>query len=1063
MLRIILGVLAATALHAQSSATAIQGLVKDSSGAVVPGALVTATHTGTNQIYRSTTTGDGYYQIPLLPVGTFDVDVSFSGFKKSVQRGLLLQVDEKIRVDFTLEPGAVSESVTVQASGTLVDTSGATLKQVIDSHRMTELPLNGRSMLELQLLSPGVVSDPTTGGGLQSPTTGFSVNGGRASTVNYLLDGGDNNDYFFNTASNFPIPDAVQEFSMSLNNFTAEQGKSSGGVVNVITRSGTNVYHGGLFEFLRNDALNTRNFFSASVPKLRQNQFGGVFGGPLSIPKLYAGKDRTFFFLSYQATRIRSGLTQSNIFVPTALERNGDYAASTQKPTDPNNRQAFPGSVIPASRLDPIAKTFIERFVPLPNLPGGQYSFNNDGSTDVDQGLLRIDHSFSNSHKFYARSFTQHERRADGGGLPEFRNWQDFRSWNASAGDSLILRPTLVNSFSITMNRTQAQAGPVVSLRWRDLGVNVPIAGPVTDPTNSNLTVSNAFQMSTRNAIYLPRTVVHLSESLSYTSGSHFWKFGFEGRGVAEIRRVNGNIDGNFTFSGQFSGVPVADFQLGRPSRYVQSANTSEGLPRQYQIAWFVQDDWKITPRLTLNIGLRLEPFLPIVDQHDQRPAFRPGQKSTQFPNAPAGLVYAGDTGIDRGIVSGQWNHFAPRFGFAYDPFGRGKTSIRGAYGIFWDMPGDQYNYGFGNPPFVVTYTVNAPASFRDPYAGQPTPVIPYLPPRSAAERGATQFARPVPVASLDAGFTNSYMQQFNFSVEHEIASNMKLTVAYAGAKGTHLAVVHELNAARFNAAATVANTDTRRPFAPDFQSVTELRPAATSIYNALQATVNRRFARGFTLLASYSWAKGIDTTSINTPASSGFQNPNDLRSDRGPSDTDITHSVTASSIWEIPWFRHQAPLLRGMLAGWQLAGITRLRSGLPFSVTSGRDNSLTAIGRDRPNVQAATALPGDRSRSDTINEYFNRAAFVQNPNGTFGVVGRNTMRGPGASIVDVSLAKNFRLGESLRLTYRAEAFNAFNNVNFGNPAASLLAPNFARLTSASGSRVWQMALKMNW
>jgi hypothetical protein len=1053
----------APAVWAQSSSSTILGLVRDSSGAVVPSAVVVAVHTETNQNYRAVTTADGYYQFASLPVGSFDVEVSVTGFKRAVKPGILVQVDEKVRADFILEPGATTESITVQAGAALVDTSGATLRQVIDSHRMTELPLNGRSMLDLQTLVPGVNSDTGTGGGLQSPTTGFTVNGGRGSTVNYMMDGGDNNDYFFNTSSNFPIPDAVQEFSISTNNFSADLGKSSGGAVNVITRSGTNALHGTLFEFLRNDVLNTRNFFSADVPKLRQNQFGGVLGGPLTIPKVYHGKDRTFFFVAYQATRIRVGQTQSNIFVPTALERAGDYSASPQKPTDPLTRQPFAGNIIPAARLDPIAKAFIDRYVPLPNLPGGQFSFNNDSADNVDQGLARIDHSFSTAHKFYGRSFIQRERKADGGGLPEFRNWQDFHSWNSTLGDSLILRPTLVNLISFTVNRTEADAGPVVSLRWRDLGVNIPLPGPTSDPTNSNLTVTNAFNMSTRNSIYLPRTVLHLAESLSYTRGSHFLKFGFDGRQAAEIRRVNNQVDGNFTFSGQFSGLPIPDFQLGRPSRFVQSGNTSEGLARNAQLGWYAQDDWKVTRRLTVNAGLRLEPYFPWVDQHDQRPAFRPGQKSTQFPNAPVGLLYAHDEGVARGIVSNRWGHFAPRLGFAFDPSGNGRTSIRGAYGIFWDQLADQDNYGFGIAPYVQTYTINAPVSTRDPYSGQATPIIPYRPPRSAAERATTVFAKPLGASSIDRGFTNPYVQQYNFSIEHELFANTKLTAAYVGARGTHLTVVRELNPATYTPAATAANVDARRIYAPDFQSITELNAASTSVYNALQLTLNRRFAHGFTFQGSYTRGKSIDTTSINTPASSFFQDPYNLRGDRGPSDFDVTSGFTASSVWELPFFRKQRGMIHGALGGWQLSGIARIRSGLPFTVSSGRDNSLTGLNHDRPNVVGEPNLPGGRSRGDQIIQYFNRAAFVQNAAGTYGTVGRNTMRAPGATNFDLSLVKSFPLTERAHLNFRAETFNAFNNVNFSAPAANLSAPNFARLTAAGSSRVWQVAMKLNW
>ncbi len=1052
----LLAALASLPLYGQSSTASILGVVQDSTGAVVPAAAVTATHQATNQVFRTATGTEGYYEIPALPVGEYRVEVEVPGFQRVVKADVLVQADDRIRLDFTLEPGTVNESVTVSADAQLVETSRATLGQVVDSHRMIELPLNGRNMLELQLLSPGALSATHSGGGVQSPNHGFSINGGRGGTVNYLMDGADNNDAYQNTASLYPNPDAVQEFSILSNAFSAEYGRASGAVVNVITRSGTNEFHGSAFEFLRNDALNTRNFFSlGEKPKLRQNQFGGAFGGPIR-------KDRTFFFLSYQATRIRSAPTASSVFVPTEAERRGDYSQSSRKPRDPLTGKPFPGALIPASRFDPVAAAFLERYVPLPNLPNGQFSSNNEQDTNADQGLLRIDHSFSASHNMFVRSFHDAQRTVLTETLPVFRNRQEFRAWNLSLGDNLILRPTLVNTFTIGMNRTSSHPGPGNRFRWRDLGAAIPLAVPEDDPTNSRLRVANAFGFTQRVNLELPRTVVYLRDSMSYVHGKHMLKWGFEARHLQEIRRTNFVVDGSFVFTGQFSRVPVADFQLGLPARFQQLANIAEGLARNLNVSWYLQDDWKLTPRLTLNLGLRYEPFFPMVDQRDRRSTFRAGQQSTVFPTAPTGLVFVGDEGIHRGIVPNQWNRFAPRAGLAWDITGKGKTSLRVGYGIYYDAAPTLQN-NLANQPFTLQYNIIAPPSLSDPY-GSTVPEIPYYPPETPEERARARFFPPIRVAGFDAGFRNPYAQQYNVSFEHQIEKYTKVTIAYVGSKGTHLFVPLERNAAVYGPGATLRNTNARRPY-KGFQSIVHFTSASTSSYNALQVSVNRRFAQGFTLLANYTWAKSIDTRSDNllNPNVTGPQNPYDLRSERAVSDFDITHAFVNSFVWEIPWLGG-APGWRGfLLGGWQLSGIAILRTGRPVHILTGRDNSLTGVGKDRPDLVGDWRLPEDRPRAEKIQEYFNRSAFAPNRPGTFGNLGRNPIRGPGYVNFDFSLVKSFPVGERVHLQFRAEVFNAFNNVNLGLPVGNLSAPNFAQITTAGDSRIFQLAMKLRW
>jgi hypothetical protein len=1039
---------------AQGSVT-IYGTVQDVSGAVLASVSVRVQNEGTGLVRSVTSDERGAYIATQLPVGIYTVSAELAGFKRYLQRNIQVQVDENRQVPIVLQLGDVNESVTVESEMVQVDTRSGTIREVVDSNRIVELPLNGRNPLDLQLLVAGAGRVTPRG---QAQNTSVSINGARDNANNYTLDGGDNHDPYFNSPSVFPQPDALAEFSIQTNAYGAEYGRNAGIQVNAVSKSGTNKLHGSLFEFLRNDKLNARNYFSNIVPPFKRNQFGGTLGGPII-------RDRTFFFGSFQGTRSRSAPGSVTAAVPSAAERRGDFSAYLPRTIrDPLTNQSFPGNMIPANRVSRPAVNFLDAFIPLPNRPDGLFTFASQDAFDQDQYLIKGDHRFNSANQLSARYlYNKDKNKETPGTVPNFIANIQYRNINFSATDTHIFSPTLINVATFTFGDVDRAQFPTTpgNKSWNDFGAKfVPSfinpAIPVAHATN----VAGRFNAFARYPLDHFRNNLEIADKINWTRGPHLIKFGFE------LRRSNldlaewGGGECTCSFNGQFSGDSMADFMLGRPNNVNQSSPAVTN-SRLTELMAFVQDDWRVNSRLTLNLGMRWDPFVPYVDGNDQYAAFRPGQKSQVFVNAPLGFVTVGDAGVPRATIPNRWGQFAPRLGFAWDPTGSGRTSIRGGYGVFFSTLKQQNTLGpSANQPFVLRFVVIAPpGGLENPYSTVPGGVpLPFNRPTTPDERRNARFVLPITINEWNAGMRNGYMQQWNINVQREFFRSYLVTAAYVGSKGTKLRLQKELNPAIYTpGTSTVANTDARRALAPTYGSIITQLSNGNSTYHSAQLSLNRRFTRGFTLLASYTFSKLIDIGSDdNYPPS----NPNDFRNERGLSDFDIPHRFVASYIWELPRLRSHPALVRHVIGGWETNGIFTIQSGQVLTVRAGVDRSLIGVNRDRADLVGNPSLSTDRPNNELVNRYFNTAAFALPVLGTFGTVGRNTIRGPGLTSVDFGLLKNFHFFEQHRLQFRAEFFNLLNQTAFGNPNTAVNNPQFGRITTAGSPRVVQLALR---
>ncbi len=1111
----------------------IVGSVVDSSGSPIPNAKVVITNEGTNQVVSDVSDGSGNFTFPTLPTGNYSVRVESAGFQAYVQRGIVLEVDQNVTVRAPLTVGSVSETVEVSSAPPAINLVDATVSHVVDQQRVVDLPLNGRDSLQLQYIMPGVSYDNNNVSHGQGQHEGVVVNGNRPGSNYYLLDGVDMTDNYLSTAPVFPAPDALQEFDIQTSNFTAQYGRNSGGLVNTVSRSGTNAFHGGAFEFFRNTVLNSRNFFAnpdEPKPAFKLNQFGGFLGGPII-------KDKMFFFGYYQGTRQRRDETQTINQVLTQAQRpdlngngtvdltglNGSNAIDplTNKPypnnpvIDPQTGKPF-GGPIAADRIDPTALRFVQRFMPLPNNGANGYSFNspvanNQDNLNEDQYLARVDRTFNQKNVVFGRYFFNQDTSngLGGGNAPNRPHLKYFRNQNVAIDWTHTFSPNLINTAVFGFTRVAHHRGPTESVGWQELGGP---AGQSAPGTLSDLFVSvNGSVNAGGDGVFVQnRQTWQYTDSLNYIIGKHTLTFGGDYRREASNRVEDYATDPNFSFNGLYSGNALVDLLLGLPSNFNQQTEVSSRL-RHNAFDAFAQDNYKVTSNVTLDVGIRWEPFILPVDNQNDQTCFDPtfSRQSTYYPNAPKGLTFpgppvgsgslgSGDAGCPRGGVPNRYGNVAPRIGVNVDPFKNGKTSIRAGYGVFWDQARlIAWNRFSTAQPYDSNITINAlpngsPASLTGNQifasSGRANP-FPFVIPRTQAERAAFQFPVQSAETVFSPNFNQGYTQQFNLTVSQELAKDYNLTVSYIGNKGTHLFISREYNYAPLSTFIqnTPINPDTGAPYEPIAYNnrddvLAERRRLSTvstcssggvagpcygptemlentgySNYNSLQVEINHRFSRGFSLLGSYVYAKYLDIFSYTAEGGNGPRNPENFAQSYGPSDNDVRHRVTTSYIYALPKLKTGNSLLSGVVNGWQNQGIITAQTGSPFSIGAQTNSAATGVGSE-----LADAVPGVSSKiaNRGVNGYFNTAAFRNAAPGTVGTTGRNLLYGPSLVNVDMSLFKEFNVHEHGKVQFRAELFNLFNHPNFFNPDATVGDGSFGRLTSARDPRVSQFALK---
>ncbi len=1064
----------------------ISGRVIDSTGLGIPGAEIRLTNAATQVARITVSEADGTYTLTNLPPGEYRLEVAKAGFTTYIQSGIVLQVDTNPEINVTLNVGALSQQVVVEAEAAMVETRNNSVGQVIDHDRVVDLPLNGRQVTQLVTLSGGAVNfqpSPVAGQSLLSnknyPTSSaFSVAGGQGGQTLFMLDGAPHMDPISNVGLPMPFPDAIQEFKVETSSLPANYGSEPGGVVNVVTRSGGNSFHGDAFEFFRNYDLNARNFFATKTDGLKRNQFGADVGGPIL-------KNKLFFFAGYQGT-YESLVPTSNIaYVETASTLQGDFTQMTSPACNGGRQitlgQPFAGNKVSPSLFSPVALNLL-KLIPVSSDPCGKLIYGIPNSDHENQYLARADYQFSDKQSVFVRYFItdyQHKPYLKDNLLTMSQDSSVGLSdtvQSAVIGHTFILDPNTISSFRIAFSRSAVtRYDPPGAPTPQSLGANV--TSPI--PNYLYLTVSNYFTPMCTNCAPGPwiSTDYQISEEVNMVRGAHQISLGVYAVNSRLNSASNFQRNGTYSFTGQITGNALADFMLGRPISFTQN-NGQIGDERLYIPSLYAQDNYRLNPHLTINAGIRWDPFTAPSNAIRQVSIFdlgwyNAGIHSSVFSNAPVGTLFVGDKGMPGNhYYFGRMAEFAPRMGIVYDPRGKGEETIRVGYGIF-----------YSSTPLWLQTGIHAPFAYP---VNIPTPVGGIANPYAGSTYGSNPFPLPNPLPStisfplfgtgLGAFLLHpkpTYMEQWNVALQKQLRDWL-FSATYLGNRTVHLEYPAVLNPAIYipgscaagqygltaaGPCSTTGNENYRRVMylansavAKYYGALNLFGDGGVATYNGLLLSAQHRFKHNYTVLANYTWSHCLDDAEVGLNGAAAFQNPFNRNAEYANCAADVRQVFNLSMVVRSP--RFSSPWVRRVAGGWQLSPIFTAQTGFYSTVTDGVDNSLTGV-TDRPNLVGNPSLP-----KPSIQEWFNIGAFQKAPTGQFGNLGRSTILGPGSWDLDLALSRSFPFTEAQHIDFRAEAFNLFNVARFGNPITTLSSGQFGQIITAGSPRIMQLALK---
>lgn len=1078
---ILLGNFAAVAVGQQITAT-ITGTVNDAQGALIVGATVTATNLDTGISSTTKTNSEAIYNLGQLPIGKYTVRASSPGFKELEQQNIVLSLNQTLSLNLVLEVGAVDQTVTVSGAPPVVNTTTPELGRTVQPEEITELPLVNRDVYTEVSLTPGVQSN--SGSALtantpnmiagQPPAEAVVINGGidgASPMVSFYLDGGSNMTAQRNYGNQLPNPDAIQEFRVETANFSAQYGRFGSAAVTAVTRSGTNQFHGSLFEFVRNTDFNAVPWGATTKAPYHRNNFGGTVGGPVIHQK-------AFFFFSYGGLRQVTGQFLSGGIVPTALERAGNFSVSKILPINPATNTVYNyngvAGWIPPTALDPTAQNIINKYIPLPNSTGNTWTGYFTSPLTDNEYLAKYDQTLSQKDQVTAEYFTIGDNTSvyGGGNLLYSATSVTSRQQNAILSETHIFNDTTVNQAWVTFTQSMDNRDITPAVSLGDLGSKFTIQGPKALPT---LTVAGYFAANSNfSGSPIGDDFYSVRDLVNATRKKHTLNFGGE-VSLDHILTV-GNLSnyGIFTFNTSAPATTknaLADFVTGTVASMEQDSPYSSHLST-FHYALFVQDAYRVRPRFTLNLGLRYDIDTPPVQTHDITQTFLPNVQSVVVPSAPLGLLYPGDKGVTRGIVGVPYRHISPRVGIVWDPFGDGKTAIRAGSGIFFgSVSGNQWNQPANALPFAARQTWNSIASLTNVYGdptsfpnGNPFPYI-YTPKNP-------KFLPSAAVETIALGFRWPYTYQVNLAVEHQFPGGVAVTTAYVGSMTHNVPTMVDANFPAYAPGATTsqASIQSRRPHGDNgaLGQVTDARSNWTTSYHSLQISAEKKMGHSVMLNGFYVFSKTFLAIPVSGVGLAGAQDYDALWEERGPSDLDQRHMASISGIWDLKYYHGSNKVVKQLANGWEITSIASFNSGMPLNITTGTSNNASGMSTNRPNLVSGVNafLDPHRSRAEAAAKWFNPAAFVTNaPGAGIGAYGadgntpRDYLRAPGYRNIDIGAFRSFLIMERIKLQIRAEATNAFNLVSLAAPNATLSSAKVGVITSAVANSNRQIQL----